>query len=405
MGTTEEDNSSVNKLHISRVPTTFSEDVVQRILAAKLGCDKECVSEVTLIYPREEEGQTKSKETTDEAEGDTGEAIDYKVHRGFGFVTLSTPELLEQALELQTIRGGLKPTSTKKHTMYLRPYHDQKASSKQEEGGEDGTVNICYLWTQNRCPYGENCKFEHSGPGGCQTSESTSTSKKSKKQKCFAYKKGKCKRGDDCPFSHDFVPSVTNKPTTTSTVTAEEPEKPVSQTPKSEKDCINWKTKGKCRKGDKCPYRHDESVQQLALAKLKKKDKSKKRLRDEDGEQHTNNKKQKQPLSVRVFGLNYDTKEQDVRDFFEGCGPIMEVTFPVFEDSGRSKGYCGVRFTSPKAVEKAIELDGQELFGRWLRIQAGKMYLKQWEGFHEQQRQQQQQQQQGEEGGEVDAES
>jgi RNA recognition motif-containing protein len=57
----------------------------------------------------------------------------------------------------------------------------------------------------------------------------------------------------------------------------------------------------------------------------------------------------------------------------------MEITFPTYDDSGRSKGYCGVLFTSPKAVEKAVALDGSELHGRWLRIQEGKMYLKKWE--------------------------
>ena len=93
--------------------------------------------------------------------------------------------------------------------------------------------------------------------------------------------------------------------------------------------------------------------------------------------------KQRQPLSVRVFGLNYDTSESDVRSYFEHCGPIMELTFPTFEDSGRSKGYCGILFQSPKAVAKAVELDGKELHGRWLRVQAGKMYLKQWEEQHE----------------------
>jgi RNA recognition motif-containing protein len=61
----------------------------------------------------------------------------------------------------------------------------------------------------------------------------------------------------------------------------------------------------------------------------------------------------------------------------------MELTFPTFEDSGRSKGYCGILFQSPKAVAKAVELDGKELHGRWLRVQAGKMYLKQWEEQHE----------------------
>jgi RNA recognition motif-containing protein len=79
--------------------------------------------------------------------------------------------------------------------------------------------------------------------------------------------------------------------------------------------------------------------------------------------------------------MNYATTEDDIRDFFKDCGKIVEVTFPVFEDSDRSKGYCGVLFQSPKAVAKAVELDGKELFGRWLQIQAGKMYLKKWEQY------------------------
>jgi RNA recognition motif-containing protein len=77
--------------------------------------------------------------------------------------------------------------------------------------------------------------------------------------------------------------------------------------------------------------------------------------------------------------LNYDTTEDDVRDYFKDCGPIVEITFPTFEDSGRSKGYCGVLFQSPKAVAKAVEKDGMELHERWLSVQAGKMYLRQWE--------------------------
>jgi RNA recognition motif-containing protein len=136
-----------------------------------------------------------------------------------------------------------------------------------------------------------------------------------------------------------------------------------------EKDCIGWKTKGKCRKRDKCPYRHDDAVREAFIAKKQKKV-DKKRDREE---------KVSQPLSVRVFGLNYDTTEDDVREYFKDCGIIKEIMFPTYEDSGRSKGYCGVLFVSPKATQKACELDGQELHGRWLSVQPGKMYLKQWE--------------------------
>jgi hypothetical protein len=263
--------------------------------------------------------------------------------------------------------------------MYLRPYH-APAPKGSKEPSEFHTV--CYLWSQNRCPYGDDCKFSHVGPGSCRVAAS-----QKKKQKCFAFKKGKCPRGEDCPFSHDFVPDPTV--TKMKQCTEATPDKPQTITNESDKHCINWKTKGKCRKGDKCPYRHDTTVQRLALEKINKK----KRQRDtsnheqggeeEGGDEPTNkknnNKNPKQPLSVRVFGLNYDTTEQDVRGFFQHCGPIVEVTFPLFEDSGRSKGYCCVLFQSPKAVDKAIELDGQELFGRWLRIQSGKMKLRQWE--------------------------
>ena len=102
----------------------------------------------------------------------------------------------------------------------------------------------------------------------------------------------------------------------------------------------------------------------------KKQGGSKKRQRED---------KNRQPLSVRVFGMNYETTEAEIRSFFKDCGPIVELTFPLFEDSGRSKGYCGVRFQSPKAVEKAVALNGKELQGRWLSIQEGKMYLRKWE--------------------------
>lgn len=355
------------KIHISRVPTKFNEDIVSRILKEHLQGDKETENEeassdvdaitVELIYAREDEGATSHKRDDREAmeqeekqETSTGQV--QKEHRGFGFVTFTSNDLYEKALELQTIKGGRKRKSTKLYTMYLRPY----ATSEED-------AKVCYLWTQNRCHYGDSCTFAHTGPGACVEVKANDTDKK-KKGKCFAFKKGKCDKGDACPFSHDFEIKAT---------ASKESEKKLD-IPKSEKDCISWKTKGKCGKGDSCPYRHDPEL-------LKKVELKKKRKRAEKAE-NGDKPKQKQPLSIRVFGLAYDTTEQDVRDFFQDCGKIQTITFPTFDDSGRSKGYCGVWFSSPKAVAKAIELDGKELLGRWLSIQAGKMYLKQWEEHH-----------------------
>lgn len=341
----EEEEEQGFKIHISRVPTKFTEDSVQRILQDQFGQD--AVAKVELILPRPEEEEEGDEE--DKEEGKKNEEI---THRGFGFVTFRTEEAQSEALKAGKIKGGRKSTSTKSRTMYLRPYAEN-----------EDDMNVCYLWSQHRCPYGDECKFTHSGPGGCKQQEAVTDEDpnraKKKKGKCFLYKKGKCTKGEDCPFSHAFEVVVVQK-------NKEEME----NVPKSEKDCINWKTKGKCRKGEKCPYRHDEQVQKAALKKIKRKlDKN-------------STDKERQPLSVRVFGLNYESTERDIRDFFSECGPIQEVTFPMFEDSGRSKGYCGVWFSSPKAVAKAVALDGKELMGRWLRIQAGKMYLKQWEELH-----------------------
>jgi hypothetical protein len=119
----------------------------------------------------------------------------------------------------------------------------------------------CFLWTTHRCPYGNQCKFAHIGPGSCSRSSgshavnSPSNHKKSvvsiKKRKCFNYKKGKCKLdATTCPYSHDFA-IVPAHPTGGGGAAVRVD---------ADKDCIDWKTKGKCRKvvkGLLCPYKHD----------------------------------------------------------------------------------------------------------------------------------------------------
>lgn len=436
------DNNGVNgsggnspwKIHISRVPTKFTEEIVHRILCEKLashvqggggGEDQTKPSPIVveLVYPRNGSEGTNNGKCGGGDSGNAGESSEKtsnkadkqqgrrhqsesntpaeREHRGFGFVAFASPELQQAALDLKYIKGGRKVTSKRLYTMYLRPYVDEfeekKGSSNASETGEKGTGNHvdkdagrnqCYLWSLYRCPYGNDCKFEHIGEGACVDVSTTSNSKnKVNKGKCFEYKKtGKCSRGDQCPFSHDFKSTTTTSESNENDLTKEHDDKKKDADAKNvevkkpnERDCINWKTHGKCRKGEKCQYRHDPMLQQKALEKKKRRlqgqqlDKSK---NIDDGTEKT-----KQPLSVRVFGLNYETTEDDVRNFFRECGTITDVTFPIFEDSGRSKGYCCLWFASPKASMKALELDGSELHGRWLRIQSGKM-MRQWEDIH-----------------------
>ncbi|KAL3925790.1 MAG: hypothetical protein SGILL_000171 [Bacillariaceae sp.] len=384
------------KIHIARVPTKFDGDIVRRILEDKLQEDLESVDDpiiqsVELIYPREDNEEVhtdkqRDKEKTGDLPKNESRKDDAKEHRGFGFVSFSSEKAMTASLKLGTIKGGRKRTSTKLYTFHLRPYHDKEAvHTDDDDGAADdsnghNTHDVCYLWSLNRCPYGDNCKFRHVGPGCCVNDANSGVDPKERlrkrKGKCFAFKKGKCNKGDDCPFSHDILPNKVPKLASEVTNEASPTNKPV---PKSQKDCINWKAKGKCRKGDDCEYRHDPELQRKALEK-------KKRKRQDDGkssEEVTKKRKEKQPLAVRVFGMPYDCTEDDVRDFFKDTGIIHKVVFPTFEDSGRSKGYCGVWFASPKAVAKALELDGEQLHDRWLRIQSGRsMDVREWEKLH-----------------------
>jgi RNA recognition motif-containing protein len=367
------------KIFVSRIPDSFSEESVERLLQEQLG--EGAVLEVALAYPKEgEEDQQQQQQQQQQQKhrsnsNQPDDAASARKHRGFGFVRVDTAERAQKAFALKTVRGGAKASSKRMHVLYLRPVapvdKDDDGNvvvNEEQTPGGGGMDSACYLWESNRCPYGDACKFAHVGEGGC-----LDQSKSGKKKKCFAFKKGKCKAGDDCPYSHDFVVSTPAKSESTDDGT--EVKSTSATIPKNEKVCINWKTKGKCRKGDQCPYQHDESVREAGQAKRA----AKKGTTSKVNAASSLLSKVRQPLWVRAFGLNYDSTQEDIRSHFKDCGPIMEVNFPTFEDSGRSKGYCGVRFQSPNAVEKAIDLNGKELHGRWLSVQAGKMYLRQWE--------------------------
>lgn len=342
------DEHDDRKIFCSRVPTDFDEEILKRVLEENFGVDS--VEKVSFLQKKDEDDTT-----TSDSKKNMKENNEETKHRGFAFVIMSSTEKRDEALGTGTVRGGVKSRSKRKHTIYLRPI--VRDDGDENENDNENEKSICFLWKNFRCQYGDQCKFSHTGKGGCIDAGEKTTDKK--KQKCFAFKKkGKCKAGDSCPFSHDISNAMNNLDESSN-----------SNKDKKTKDCINWKSKGKCRKGDKCPYRHDKSILDKFLCKKAKVATS----------QNETKTKERQPLSVRVFGLNYDTTEDDVKNYFKECGPIVEVTFPTFEDSGRSKGYCGVLFQSPKAVAKAVEMDGMELHGRWLSVQAGKMYLKQWE--------------------------
>lgn len=73
-------------------------------------------------------------------------------------------------------------------------------------------------------------------------------------------------------------------------------------------------------------------------------------------------------FEVFVNNLNFDTSEEELREFFEQSGEIERISMPVFADSGRPKGFAFVKFTNEDSVNNALELAGEELGGRTINV-------------------------------------
>jgi RNA recognition motif-containing protein len=394
---------SACKVFVNRIPATFTEESIVRLIQESVpGLPPDSIRDVSLVYENEnDEKETNNAADVNNDDDDRRATSNKKKsqpapHKGYAFLHLATAAAATILLQQQTIRGSATANSKKKHTIYLSAVADDR----------NAATFICFLWQQRRCPYGESCKFRHVGDGACggpvvsaSSSASTAQTTLRAKTKCWEYlKKGSCRQGDDCLFWHsppeEQCTTITGVATTTTTSSSVVVDKEKTKRPDSEKDCINWKTKGKCRKRETttCPYRHDDSVRGKVLAKkqaeqqqtnMKRPMKAGSENESLDGGPPTKKKKKtKQPLSVRVFGLNYESTMTDVQDLFADCGAIQKVTFPTFDDSGRSKGYCEVLFTSPQAVDQALLLHETELHGRWLSVQAGKMLERQWQDNH-----------------------
>jgi RNA recognition motif-containing protein len=66
--------------------------------------------------------------------------------------------------------------------------------------------------------------------------------------------------------------------------------------------------------------------------------------------------------------LNFNSTEQDVKNFFKGCGNVGFVKL-LKNDDGRSKGRGFVKFSEEEAIHKAMELNGKDFMGRAIKIE------------------------------------
>jgi RNA recognition motif-containing protein len=70
-----------------------------------------------------------------------------------------------------------------------------------------------------------------------------------------------------------------------------------------------------------------------------------------------------------IGGLAWGTDENTLRDAFGSFGTVTEVKIILDRDTGRSRGFGFVNFSSPQEAEVALqEMDGRELAGRQIRV-------------------------------------
>ncbi|KAJ3697973.1 hypothetical protein LUZ61_001678 [Rhynchospora tenuis] len=70
-----------------------------------------------------------------------------------------------------------------------------------------------------------------------------------------------------------------------------------------------------------------------------------------------------------VGGLSYGTDEQGLKEAFNNYGEVVEARVIMDRESGRSRGFGFVTYTSTEEAQAAITaLDGKDLHGRMIRV-------------------------------------
>ncbi|KAL2332606.1 hypothetical protein Fmac_013819 [Flemingia macrophylla] len=70
-----------------------------------------------------------------------------------------------------------------------------------------------------------------------------------------------------------------------------------------------------------------------------------------------------------VGGLSYGVDDQSLKDAFASFGDVVEARVITDRDTGRSRGFGFVNFSSDESANSALSaMDGQDLNGRNIRV-------------------------------------
>ena len=75
-----------------------------------------------------------------------------------------------------------------------------------------------------------------------------------------------------------------------------------------------------------------------------------------------------QQSKIYAGNLSYDTKEDDLKQFFSQYGEMSEIKLIKDNVTGRSKGFAFITFENQKDADASLKANGTELQGRKLRV-------------------------------------
>ncbi len=275
----EEDIGEITdfKVYVSRIPSKWTKELMMEHFTSLgfgdvAGVDlftSKARKHVTrrgagnLCYAFKNEGKCDKGDACLFSHGVEDAAAEEEEKLGSGCVYFFSEESMNAALEQRVLYVSHR-------SIKISPFQSA------EEGRDTVT---CYAWQKFQCTHGDTCKFAHQGDGGCMA---VGVPYQGRKFQCMSFKaKGKCSKGDKCLFLHSLAhvknrdkSKSSEKDTKKRSVTdaaddggwvmqgekEEEEADCVEDGKEKEKGvCNNLKRKGKCRKGDRCPYSHDLS--------------------------------------------------------------------------------------------------------------------------------------------------
>ncbi len=72
--------------------------------------------------------------------------------------------------------------------------------------------------------------------------------------------------------------------------------------------------------------------------------------------------------TVFIGNLPFSTQKSELQEAFEKFGTITEIHIPVDRQTGKSRGFAFVTFDTAEASEQALNMNGQEMNGRTIKV-------------------------------------